>query len=181
MKNNVTKEQARLRRKIKVLNDIFDGTKFCGCMLTGFAAVMLAIGSVSGFASDMAMKERAEAVYDTAEFQTVAIEGIAKLDEKLANGKIGQQEYREGVDAIYSIPAVVEYAKNADDEELSQFVHSYEETQEIADSSLGVGLPMFGVSAAAFFGISASANNSKKKKESELEASGMYDVQRYFD
>ena len=181
MKRNVTKEQSKLIKKIKTLNNIYDGARFCGGILTGFAAIMLAIGSVTGVTSNMKMQEKADAVYASAEFQSVANEGVAVLDEKLARGEISKQEYINGIDAIYSIPAVVDYAENADDEELSQYVSNYGEAQEIADSALGVGLPIFGTAAAATFGCAAAAYNSMKKKESELEETEVYNIQRSFE
>ena len=181
MRKNQTKEQNKMRKKIKVLNEIFDGSVFCGAMLGGFTAITLIIGGVAGVTSKMSMQAKANEIYESAEYQMVASEGISVLDQKLANGEIGQNEYDEGIDAIYSIPAVLDYAAKADDAELASFVKSYSETKEMADVTLKTGLLTFGTSSAAMLGCAAVAKKAAKKKQSELEESELFNVQNSFD
>ena len=180
MKNS-TKERNKIVKKINILNEVFDGSILCGSLLAAFAAVTLTIGAVAGVTSNLSMQEKADAIYESNEYQVIASEGIARLDEKLANGEISQEEYNEGIDAIYSIPAVVEYAEKADDAELRTFVESYKSSQDVADAALGTGLPIFGGSAAAVLGCAALAGKSMKKKKNELAESQVYDVQRSFE
>lgn len=177
----VTKEQNKMRKKIKILNSVFDSAAFCGSLLAGFAAITLTIGAVAGITSNMSMQEKANEIYESAEYQAIASEGISRLDQKLANGEISNEQYEEGIDAIYSIPAVLDYAEKADDAELARFVNSYEDTKEVADVALGTGFPIFGASTAAVLGCAVAAKKAIKKKEHKLEESGVYSVQRSFD
>ena len=107
------KEQKRLGRKVKILDDIFDGCLMFGGVLGGFAAIALLMGGTAEIVSDLSMNQKAQAIYETAEYQSIASEGMARLDEKLANGEISKAQYDDGVDALYSIPEVIKAGINA--------------------------------------------------------------------
>lgn len=183
MKEKVSeKEQRRLGRKVRILDDIFEGSIMFGGILSGFALIALLMGGAAEITADLSMNEKAQAIYETAEYQSIANEGLDRLDNKLANGEISKEQYDEGIDALYSIPEVIKFAENADDEELNSFIDSYNESKQLSKDVLGKGLPIFGtMSVVSFAGAAVAGNAAKKARKEYEEAGGTYDVQQSFD
>ena len=179
-KNN--NEQEKLKKKMRVLNDIFEGTALFGGIVTGFLVIALMMGGAAEITANLTMNERAKQVYSSAEFEAVASEGIALLDKKLAANQISEKEYKEGVDAIYSIPEVIKFAESANDEELSEFIDSYKESKELSEGVFTRGVPVFGSLAGISLAGAAVANNASKKARKKFEeAGGTFDVESSFD
>ena len=176
------KEQRRLRKKMRILNDIFEGTALFGGIMGGFVAVALLMGGAAELTSNITMNEKAEAIYASAEYQAVANEGLNQLDKKLANGEINQEQYAEGVDALYSIPEVIKFAENSSDKELNAFIESYKESKELSEGVFERGLPILGsMSAISLAGAAVAGKSAKKSRKEFEEAGGTFDVQKSFD
>lgn len=179
---NNEKEQGKIRKKIRILNDIFEGTALFGGIVGGFAAVALLMGGAAELTSNITMQAKAQEIYESSGYQIFAEEGLNQLDQKLAAGEIGQKEYNEGVDALYSIPEVIRYAETATDEELLSFMESYNESKELSNAVFTKGLPIFGTtSAVCLAGAAVAAKSSKKARKEFEEAGGTFDVTQSFD
>lgn len=181
-KVNNEKEQKRLRKKVRVLNDLFEGSALFGGLLGGFAAIALLMGGAAEITANLTMNEKAQAIYETAEYQAVANEGLSQLDKKLASGEINQEQYAEGVDALYSIPEVIRFAENANDKELNSFIEGYNESKELSTGVFQRGLPVLGtMSALSLAGAAVVGKSAKKARKEYEEAGGTYDVTKSFD
>ena len=179
---NNEKEQRKLKKKIRILNDIFEGTALFGGIVGGFAAVALLMGGAAELTANITMEQKAQEVYASSEYQAVANEGLSQLDKKLVAGEISYDEYKEGVDALYSIPEVIKYAETASDEELASFMEGYNESKELSEGVFTRGLPVFGTMAAVSLAGAAVASKSSKKAKKEFEeAGGTFDVTQSFD
>lgn len=182
VKVNNEKEQRRLKKKMRILNDIFEGSALFGGILGAFAVVALLMGGAAEVTANITMNEKAEAIYASAEYQAVANEGLGQLDKKLADGEINQQQYAEGVDALYSIPEIIKFAENANDKELNDFIDSYNESKELSEGVFQRGLPILGtMSAISLAGAAVAGKSAKKSRKEFEEAGGTFDVQQSFD
>lgn len=165
-------EQDKMKKKIKILDDIFEGSALFGGIIGGFLAIALLMAGASELTANITMNEKANEVYASSGFQIFAEEGLNQLDRKLQLGQIGQKEYQEGVDALYSIPEVIRYAETANDEELSAFMGSYNESKDMAKTIMTKGVPVFGATTAVSLAGAAAAASASKKRKRELEESG---------
>ncbi len=181
-KQNNEKEQGKIRKKIRILNDIFEGSALFGGIVGGFAAVALLMGGAAELTANLTMQATAQDVYQSSGYQIFAEEGLTQLDKKLAEGQISQDEYNEGVDALYSIPEVIRYAETATDEELLSFMDSYNESKELSKAVFTKGFPIFGsTSAVCLAGAAVAGKASKKARKEFEEAGGTFDVTQSFD
>ena len=168
---NVTKN-SKIEKEIKVLCDIFEGSALFGGIVGGFLVVALMMAGASELTANLTMNAKAGEVFASSGYQIFAEEGLNELDKKLQSGKIGEKEYQEGIDALYSIPEVIRYAETASDEELTSFIESYNESKEMARTIMTKGVPVFGTTTAVSLAGAAAALSGAKKTRKKLEEDG---------
>ena len=172
LKSNENK-QKRLKKLIDTLDGIFECSTMFGGFIASFAIIALLLGGASELTSNITMNQKAQEIYKSAEYQAIANEGLAQLDKKLNAGEIGQKEYSEGIEALYSIPEVIRFAENANDTELSSFIENYKESQELSEAVFTRGLPFFGsMSVVGIAGATVSGISSRKARKKLEETDG---------
>lgn len=167
-------EKERLRKFIikivKALDDIFEGSTLFGSMFAAMMIIAVLMGGAAEITANVTMNEKAKIILASDEFKAVAGEGLMQLNNKLAEGKIDKKEYDEGVEALQSIPAVIDYMQNADDAEFSSFLDSYNGTKKMSEEIFTNGLPKFAGITGASFAVAAASKVGSKKAKKKLES-----------
>lgn len=175
------KEQKKLMRKARILNDIYEGCMMFGGLAGGFALSALLMGGAAELTANLSIDEKAQAIYEMEEYKTFANEGFEYLQTKYSNGEIGEVEFNEGVEALYSIPEVIRFAENSSDKELNQFVESYKESKDFSEAAIKKGFPALGgMAAVGLAGAAVVGKTSKKARKEFEESGGTLDVQKSF-
>lgn len=154
----------------KALDDIFEGSTLFGSMFAAMMIIAVLIGGAAEVSSNVAINEKAKIIFASDEFKEVLGEGMLQLDKKLAEGKIDQKGYDEGVEYLHSIPVVIDYMQNADDAEYDAFLDSYNGTKKMSEEIFTNGLPKFAGITGASFAVAAASKVGSKKARKKLEA-----------
>ncbi len=178
-KQDISNEQAKMKKKVNILNDIFEGTALFGGISAFMALMILLLGGASEIGANAMMDSKSDEIYNSSGYQIFAEEGLSQLDKKLASGEISMDKYNEGVDALYSVPEIIRYAETAKDEELSEFIDSYNTSKEYAEGALTRGLPVFGtLSAVTLAGAAVTSKSAKKARKEFEEAGGTFEEEQ---
>ena len=162
--------EIKAQKKFNAADAAIDAGLIVFGMTAGMAAIATLIGGTAAVVADTTMAYTAQGIYENDAFQASIREREQQLTDNWLSGKIDYNEYKAGLNKLYSVEEVISYSKTAEDKKLTGIVESYIESKDLQKTMFTKAVPTFATPAVAGLATALVAGKARKKYQDEVVA-----------